>query len=142
MVLIKKKNIRKHLADQKGVSLIEAILMIIIMGITIIPLSTLATNNIKYGTKTLLMTNGCLYAQEIMETIIAEYGSQISSVGGFTNVMSKWSGTTTPDPPVGYSGIVQFTSLDSVSSVVYSNVTVTITNTEIPNIIVKARLVR
>ena len=48
--------VKHRLKDERGVSLIEAILMIIILGITIIPLSTLSTNNVKYGTKTLMMT--------------------------------------------------------------------------------------
>lgn len=123
-------------------SLIEAILMIIILGITIVPLSTLSTNNVRFGTKTLLMTEGCLYAQAIMEQLNAEYFSPDTTLGGYDKVVSRWNGVSTPNPPAGYSGTVTISALDSSYGVKYSNVTVTVSSSEIPDVVLYSRIIQ
>lgn len=134
--------LKRVVRDEKGMSLIEAILMIIILGITVVPLSTLSTNNVKFGTKTLLMTEGCLYAQSVMEQIYADYFSPDTSIGGYDKIVSRWGGATTPDPPTGYSGLVTISAPDSSYGVTYSNVTVTVSSSEIPDVVLYSRIIQ
>ena len=85
------KRIHKILRNSRGFSLIEIIVVIVIMSITLLPLSQLTLTNSKTGAMYISHTRAMFLAQGIMEQIIADYNSNSSSLGGYDNVVSNWS---------------------------------------------------
>ena len=124
------KKVRKigfKLSGERGMSLIEVIIIIVILGIALLPLSRLSVGNLTSGTKYLTATKATCYAEEIMENIIADYKSDDPSIGGYNNVRNNWSGTVTnPAPPTGMSGKVTISAESTFNSVKYVVVTVTV----------------
>ena len=85
------KRIHKILRNSQGFSLIEIIIVIVIMSITLLPLSQLTLTNSKTGAMYVSHTRAMFLAQGVMEQIIADYNSNSSTLGGYDNVVSNWS---------------------------------------------------
>ena len=133
----------KFLKDEKGASLVEIILIIVIFGIAAIPLSRLSTTNLISGARYATMNNAIFYAEEIMENIIADYNSSDGTIGGFDNVRTRWPGSvTTPSPPTSdIDGYVSFSGVASKDSVDFVTVTVTVSGVRIEDIQLKTWLI-
>jgi len=140
------KKVRKigfKLSGEKGMSLIEIIIIIVILGIALLPLTRLSVGNVKSGTQYLTATKATCYAEEIMENIIADYKSDDPTVGGYSNVINNWGGVVTnPAPPAGMSGRVSISPETTFNGVRYSVVTVTVTANGIQDVNLTTWLVR
>lgn len=142
-MLQRMKKINISFSDEKGMSLIEVIIIIVIMGIAILPLSRLSIGNVDSGSKYLTATKATSYAEEIMENIIADYKSLDPTIGGYSNVINKWQGTVTnPAPPTGLSGSVSISPEASLNGVNYVVVTVSVRASGIQNVNLTTWLVR
>jgi Tfp pilus assembly protein PilV len=127
-------------AGEKGFSLVEVIVIILILSIAIIPLSRLAIGNIDAGRTYSLISRGTLYAQEIMERIIADYVAELEDSQGYDWVKSNWPGTVSGSP-TGFTGNVDISSETTVNSVTYVTVTVTVSANDMPDIVLSTWLV-
>ncbi len=90
----KKYNIFKS-KDQKGFTLIELILVIVVLGISVVPLTQLVTTNQKAVGDIALYVQAEFFTQSVMEEIIADYKS---SARGYDWAIANWSGTTVNHP--------------------------------------------
>jgi len=86
----KKYNIFKS-KDQKGFTLIELILVIVVLGISVVPLTQLVTTNQKAVGDIALYVQAEFFTQSVMEEIIADYKS---SARGYDWAIANWSGRT------------------------------------------------
>jgi Tfp pilus assembly protein PilV len=120
-------------AGEKGFSLVEVIVIIVILSIAILPLSRMAISNLDSGRTYSLMTRGTFYAQEIMERIIADYIAGATAGRGYTYVRINWPGTVS-SPPTGYTGTVSISGETTVNGVTYVTVTVTVSANGMPNV--------
>ena len=124
-VMILKKFFKK-LSKENGMSLVEVVVMLVVLGLSIGPLSKLAINNLSSAATAAAQTKAVFYAQGIMENIIADYRSNDPTIGGFDNVIVNWRGVTTPSPPSGLSGSVAISNVDSLMGVAYVTVDVNV----------------
>jgi Tfp pilus assembly protein PilV len=86
-----KKQIREFLKNSRGFSLIEIIIILVILAITLLPLSQLSVTNTKAGAIYVSHTRAMFLAQGLMEQIIADYNSDSATLGGYDNVVANWS---------------------------------------------------
>ena len=121
-------------------SLIEVVIILVILGITVVPLSRLAINNQKSGGRFATMNRAVFHAEETMEQIIADYMATDAS-RGYDWVIANWSGQSTPSPPVGITGSVSISAEDSLNGVKYVVVQTTVGGTDINSITLTTWLV-
>jgi len=142
-MLKKGRKIGFKLSGESGMSLIEIIIIIVILGIALLPLTRLSVGNVNSGTEYFTATKATCYAEEIMENIIADYKSTDPTIGGYNNVRNNWPGSVTnPAPPAGCSGSVSISPEDSLNSVKYVIVTVGVIAVGITNINLQTWLIR
>ena len=121
-------------------SLIEVVIILVILGITVGPLSRLAINNQKSGGRFATMNRSVFHAEETMEQIIADYMATDAS-RGYDWVIANWSGQSTPSPPAGITGSVSISAEDSLNGVKYVVVQTTVGGTDINSITLTTWLV-
>ena len=121
----------RRCAGEKGFSLVEVIVIILMLGIAVIPLSRMAISNLDAGRTYNLIMVGTFYAQEIIERIIADY---MANGLGYNWVRANWPGTVSGSP-TGYTGTVSISGETTISGVTYVTVTVTVTASGMPNIV-------
>ncbi len=119
---------------EKGFALIEIVMVIVILGIAVIPLTRLAMKNNTESGKYALMTTAMNHAEEAMEQMIADYAA-VNAGRGYDWVITNWSGASTPDPPAGFSGTVSISAEATLNDVTYVVVTVTVSNSEISDVV-------
>ena len=133
------KRLKRLLLDEKGISMMEIVLIIIVIGIAIIPLSQLSIVNQKAGGRFGTTTKALFYAEEVMEQIIADYMA-IEGGKGYQWVITNWPGST-PSPPSGLLGNVSISVQDTLNSVPYVTVQVTVGGTDIPDVVLETWMV-
>ena len=121
------KRIRKaaaFLAGEQGLSLIEIVVIIVILGVSIIPISRLVRTNLHTMAVTAVYSQAEYYAQSVMEEVVADYTAE-NSGRGYSWVVSNWSGGTETHPELGWSADVAV-SATTVDNIDYAVVTVTV----------------
>ncbi len=129
----------KKILHEKGVSLVEVILILVIVSIAIWPLTRLTISNVKAGGRYSYMTRAISYAQNTLEEIIADYAAEAAG-RGYTWVQSNWDGATSA-PAVGFTTNVTVSSEDSLSGVWYVEVDVSVSGPDIDNITLSTWLI-
>jgi Tfp pilus assembly protein PilV len=124
------KNHFRRYVSEKGFSLVEVIVIVLLLGISVLPLSRLAISNLDSGRTYNLIMKGTFYAQEIMERLIADY---MANSRGYNWVIANWPGTVSGSPE-GYTGTVSISAPSTVNGVTYVTVTVTVSANGMPNI--------
>ena len=124
---------------EEGLSLIEVVIILVILGITIIPLSRLSIGNLRIGGQYSMMTRAVYYAQERMEQIIADYAA-VDGGRGYDWVRANWAGDS-DNPESGFSRSVSISSENTLNGVTYVTVQVVISNTEIENVVLSTWIV-
>ena len=129
----------RRVGDERGVSLVEVVVMLVILGIVLVPLSRLTVKNLTFGGEYVTMTKAIYYAQECMEEVIADYAAEEDG-RGYDWVVANWSGST--DVPVsGLSRSVAISAADTLNGVTYVVVQVTVSGADIPNVTLTTWLV-
>lgn len=138
------KSLKKHLrrcSDEQGVSLIEVIAMVLILSIAVVPLSRLTMSNLDAGRTYSNIIRGSFYAESVMEAIMADYVADSLTTGkGYDYVVSNWPYIDL-DPPTGFTGSVYISTEDTINSVPYSVVQVTVSSDNMPDIVLTSWLV-
>lgn len=124
------KKIKRILKREEGLSLIEIVLIIVIMGISVMPISRLSVTNMTGTVDAFSMSRSQFYAKMLMEEIIGDYLSKDRSVGGLTNVMGIWDGYSSSSDVQGLSGRVDFSTVVRRNNIAYSTITVNVTDSE------------
>lgn len=117
---------------EEGLSLVEIVMILVILGITMVPLSQLSIGNAKRGGQYALMTKAIFLAQERMEQIIADYAAG-NAGRGYDWVVANWAGASDV-PTSGFSRHVMISSQNILNSVTYVEVHVVVRNSEIEDI--------
>lgn len=125
---------------ERGVSLVEVIIVMVVLGITIVPLGRLAVLNLKSGGQYATMTRAIYHAEELMEQVIADYAAEEAG-RGYDWVVAHWAGQTSPNPPAGLTGSVSISAEDSLNGVKYVVVQATVSGTDIPDVALTTWLV-
>ncbi|MBN2030881.1 hypothetical protein JW824_11640 [bacterium] len=128
--------VRIRLGNEKGLSLIDVIAMLIILGIAVPALTRLSVVNSRGGAKFLLMTRAVYSAEGIMEQIMADYRSPNR---GYDWVKSYWAGTA-PALEAGFSCLVSISSESTFNGLSYVDVTVTVSNPDFPDVVLNTSL--
>ena len=130
---------KRIVRQERGVSLVEIVLIIVIIGIAVVPLSQLSivnqTTSGKYGSS----TRAIFYAEEIMEQLISDYAA-VDAGRGYDWVSINWPGST-PSPPSGLSGNVTISAEDTLNGVPYVTVQITVSGTDISDFTLETWLV-
>jgi hypothetical protein len=127
------KEIKKRLWQTRGLSLIDAVVSLFIMTITLLPLSMMSINNVKFAAKMSLSMKAAYFAQGVMDEIYADYESD-----GYSNFFNHWPKTLAY--PEGFDGSQDF-AVDSLNHIEYILATVTVTNPQIEDIMLTAMLI-
>jgi type II secretory pathway pseudopilin PulG len=118
-------------------SLVEMVIVLVILGITVVPLGRLATRNLSSGGDYSIMTRALYHAQERMEEIVADYSSPSR---GYTWVITNWSGVSdTPD--AGLTRTVSISGVASLNGVSYVELQVRVTGSRTSPVILTIWLV-
>ena len=126
--------------NEKGATLIEIVILLLIFAISVIPLSRLVMRNLNSGGRYSTMSRAILHAEESMEQIIADYAA--NTVGmGYNWVIANWSGSSTPNPPAGLTGNVTISAEDTLKGVPYVVVETTVRGTDIPDVVLTTWLI-
>lgn len=130
------RKIGRKVRDKKGFTLVEIVIVLIVVGITVVPLSRLSVKNLVSGGRYAIMTRAIFYAEGVMEHILADYNSPDTDpgdVGGYDNVQTNWYGPA-PDCPAEFSGYVDISVENTLNGVNYVVVTVTVSGAEISDV--------
>ncbi len=134
-----KKRSGRAISDERGMSLIEVIIILVVMGIAVVPLGNLFTRNMVFGGRYATMTRAIHYCQEWMEQIISDYAAD-GAGRGYDWVRSNWdSMSDTPD--AGYSRSVTISSELEAADVGYVVVQVTVIGQDIQNVVLTTWLI-
>ncbi len=126
----------KWITNEKGMSLIDVIAMLIVLGIAVPAIMRLSANNTRDGAKYFLMTRAIYCAEAAMEQIVADYRSPSRGYGW---VITHWSGAA-PSLEAGFTGLVTISSESSFNGVPYVTVTLTVSNASITDVVLQTRL--
>ena len=132
-MLALKARSRAWLGREQGMSLVEIIIIMVILGISLLPISRLSISNAYFGGRYVTMMRSVYYAQEVMEHIIADYNSDDGTIGGYSNVRTNWPGTVSGSP-IGLTGSVTISGEQTRSGIKYVTVLVRVSGTDIPDI--------
>lgn len=132
--------IYRRVRDERGVSLVEVVLIMVILGITVVPLSRLSVANLKSSGRYATITKAAYYAEEVMEQIIADYAAEDAG-RGYDWVVANWPGSA-PNPPTGFSGNVSISAEDTLNNVIYVVAQVAVSGSEIPDLVLTTWLVK
>lgn len=138
-VLQRFKRVIATAGDEAGLSLIEIVIIMVILGIAVGPLSSLSVKNLESNAKYVQMTKALIYAQQRMEEIIADYAA-VDEGRGYDWVRTNWNGDS--DIPIsGLSRSVSISGEQSLNGSNYVVVQVTVGSTEIDNVVLTTWLV-
>ena len=138
------KTIRSHInaaSCESGVSLVEIVIIMVILGIALVPLTRVSITNLTNGGRFAMETQALVYAQGVMENIIADYMA-LNEGRGYSWVVANWSGASTPNPPTGLTGTVAISAEDSLDEVPYVVVQTTVAASDIPDVVLSTWLVK
>lgn len=130
------RKIKRKVRGKKGFTLVEIVVVLIIVGITVVPLSRLSVKNLVSGGRYAIMTRAIFYAEGVMEHILADYNSSDTDpggVGGYDNVCANWYGPPS-DCPSEFSAYVDISAENTLDGVNYVVVTVTVSGPEISDV--------
>lgn len=130
----------RKIINEKGATLIEIVILLLILAISVIPLSRLVMKNLNSGGRFSTMSRAILHAEESMEQIIADYAANTAGMG-YDWVISNWTGRSTPNPPAGLTGNVTISAEDTLKGVPYVVVKTTVRGTDIPDVILATWLI-
>ena len=134
------KRMKHVIESEKGVSMMEVVLIIVIIGIASVPLTRLSMLNQTTQGKIGTATRAIFYAEEVMEQIVSDYMAEDGG-RGFDWVLNNWPGST-PNPPSGLSGSVSISAVDTLNGVPYVTVNVTISGTDISDMSMETWLIK
>jgi Tfp pilus assembly protein PilV len=119
---MKFKKLIKWISRQEGVSLIEAIILILILTISIPPIAQLLQENLYSSLRMNSLNKASYFAQQRLEQIVADYAND--SIG-YTGITEGSYGTQTPES--GFETDVTITAAVE-NGIDYKEITVTCTN--------------
>ena len=134
-----KKALWKRFVDERGMSLIEVIIILVVMGVSVVPLGNLFTRNMVYGGRYATMTRAIHYCQEWMEQIISDYAAETAG-RGYDWVRSNWDATS-DTPASGFSRSVSISSELESNDVGHVVVQVTVTGQDIDPVVLTTWLI-
>ncbi len=117
---------------EQGFSLIEVVIIILIIGIAMVPLSRVTVANLKRGGDQSLITQSMFYAEERMEEIIADCAADDAG-RGYAWTVSNWDGNS-DSPATGFTRTVDISAESTADSVDYVELTVTVSYSGIENV--------
>ena len=128
-MLVRLKHYMAKIKGEKGFSLIDLVMVIVVLAVTIVPISRLATTNLKTSTKLGMYNKTSFYGEALMEEVLVDFRN--SNYSG-ANVVTTWDGYS-DSPESSFSRSVSFTSVQTLNSVDYYIVTVTVSSTNLPS---------
>lgn len=134
--MLRRKKLRKflsYLKCEKGVSLIEVVIVIVILGISVIPLSKLVIKNQQSLADYVLLTQAEFFCQSCMEEFIGYYTAEDAGYG-YDWVVANVNGAIRSHPSMPWSAQadIDLMTLDDVN---YAVLTVTVaTGDAIPDV--------
>ena len=128
-------------SGESGFSLVEIVIIMLVLGIALVPLTRVSITNLTNGGRFAMETKALVYAQGVVETIIADYMA-MDEGRGYDWVIANWSGASTPNPPTGLVGSVAISAEDSLNQVPYVVVQTTVAADDIPNVVLSTWLVK
>lgn len=129
----------ERIRDEEGLSLIEVVIILVILGIAVIPLSRLSINNLKIGGQYSHMTRAIFYAQERMEQIIADYAA-VDGGRGYDWVRTNWTGDS-DTPESGFTRSVTISGESVLNGVTYVVVQVVVSTSDIDDLVLSTWIV-
>ena len=124
---------RQMVQKEEGATLLEIVIVVLVIGISIFPLSRLAIKNLNSFGGYATIGKAIFHAESAMELVISDYAA-IDTGGGYDWVRSYWAGRSTSDPPPGLTGYVSISQEYSLNSVDYVIVQVTVSGSGIPDV--------
>lgn len=124
---------------QDGFSLMEVVIIILIIGVAMIPLSRATISNLQMGGKQSLTTQSMFYAKERMEEIVADCAADDAG-RGYSWTISNWDGDS-DTPAAGFTRSVDISSESTIDSVDYVVATVTVSYSGIEDVTIGSWLV-
>jgi hypothetical protein len=118
-------------------TLMEVILIIVIFGITLVPMTQLSMGNLKTAARAARLTKGMFRCRGKMDEVILYYRTN-----GYTLTRTNWmsaSGTFIPASD-GLSWTVSLSAESVKAGVTYCEATVTVSGTLVPNVVLKTWL--
>lgn len=127
----KNKSVLSRFRNESGFSLIELVIMVMILGITLIPLTSLSLSNIRTSGTQIEQTRGIMYAEEGMEHVWAFYGDSRTGVNkGYQGVIDGYLldsfGDLNTNLESGFSRTFSVSAVLTQEDVDYINVTVSV----------------
>ena len=129
----------KELKKQSGFSLMEVVIIILIIGVAMIPLSRATISNLQMGGKQSLATQSMFYAKERMEEIVADCAADDAG-RGYSWTISNWDGDS-DTPATGFTRTVDISAESTIDSVDYVIATVTVAYSGIENVSLRTWLI-
>ena len=140
---IKKYVHRRFFSDESGFSLIELVIMVMILGITLIPLTSLSISNLRNTGRQIEITRGTMYAEECIEYVWSFYGDSQTAGRGYQGIIDGNMSFATGLPDnleSGYSRSYSVSATQTEHGIDYINVTVSVTCPNAGSIELTARL--
>jgi Tfp pilus assembly protein PilV len=124
-------------SGQRGMSLIEVILMLVVLGVVALPLYKLSVTNLKSEVKYFAIEKAGLDARTVSEQILADYGN---SARGYAWVRTNWAGRSGTGISNKYHYAVTLSAeMVTATGMHYTEVTVTVSGTDLSrNLVLKS----
>jgi Tfp pilus assembly protein PilE len=136
---MKGHSFKRAAGDQKGMTLMEVILIIIILGITVVPLTQVSMGNLKASARAARLTKAVFACQSILDQVIGYYENN-GYAAARTRYAGGESGTCVPTGSSGLTYTIAMSAEATVATVTYCDVTVTVTGALVPSVVLKTRL--
>ncbi|NQT26114.1 type II secretion system protein [candidate division KSB1 bacterium] len=130
-------------SEESGFTLVELVIMVMILGVTLIPLTSLSISNIRTSGKQIELTRGVMYTEEAIEYVWSFYGNTNLNKGfnGIIDGYLDFAGSgLNDDLETGYSRTYSVSATQTLDGVDFIDVTVTVNCPNAGTIQMTARL--
>ncbi|MBN1781610.1 hypothetical protein JW948_10825 [bacterium] len=94
---MRRERIVRFLKKQEGVSLIEAIILIVVLAVSLPPISELLQESLFSSVRMSALNKASFYAQQRLEQIVADYANTVSTSGGYENIVQGYYEDEVPE---------------------------------------------
>jgi Tfp pilus assembly protein PilE len=128
----------KILKSQNGLTLMEVILMLVILGVVALPLAKLSITNLRSQAGYQVMTRAIYDARSVMEQILAYYSSNT-----YAQTRTNWANKSGQTNSKQFNYLVTVSNESSQNGIFYSEITVTVSGGSLKqNVILKSWITR
>jgi len=131
--MLKRKRVKTHRRGDAGFSLIEVVVMVVLLGVVVVPLTQLSVTNVRSVGKYAVTTKAIYDAQSIMEAVLADYGN---ASRGYSYIRTNYNNVVKATNSGLFTARVTLSAETVLDGITYTTVTVSLSGGGLPEKVV------